>query len=71
MAHLDNLADRRIQRAADKAAILVALTFVLGAAAFWVGQSYFEAQSFNRLTGNNVSTWDAMFVSLRVQESAD
>lgn len=28
-----------------------------------------EARAFNRVTGGNVSTWDAMFVSLRVQEN--
>jgi hypothetical protein len=30
--------------------------------------SYFEAQSYNRVTGANVSTWDAMWLDLRVQE---
>ena len=29
--------------------------------------SYFEARSYNRLTGSEVTTWDAMFVDLRVQ----
>jgi hypothetical protein len=31
--------------------------------------AYFEAQSYNRVTGANVSTWDAIFLDLRVQES--
>lgn len=35
----------------------------------WVVSSSFEAASFNRVTGKNVSTWDAMFIDLRVQES--
>lgn len=33
----------------------------------WYGWSYLEAQSYNRLTGSQVTTWDAMFVDLRVQ----
>lgn len=33
----------------------------------WVVSSYFEAQSYNRLTGANVTTWDAMWIDLRVQ----
>ncbi len=36
--------------------------------AFWITASYFEAQSFNRVTGSHVSTWEAMFVRLQVQE---
>jgi flagellar basal body-associated protein FliL len=34
----------------------------------WVISSKFEADAFNRVTGKNVSTWDAMFVELRIQE---
>ena len=29
-------------------------------------QPYFEAQAYNRITGSNVSTWDAIWVQLRV-----
>lgn len=36
---------------------------------FWIIPSYFEARSYNRITGENVSTFDAMFVNLRVQAS--
>ena len=36
----------------------------------WVGWSYFEAHAYNNITGKQVSTFDAMFVQLRVQESA-
>lgn len=36
----------------------------------WLGQSYFEARAYNRVTGKNVSMFDAMFIELRVQESA-
>lgn len=44
-------------------AIVLALVVTI-----WWAQSYFEAQAFNRATGSNVSTWDAMWVELRVQE---
>ena len=30
-------------------------------------KSYFEAEAYNRITGSHVTTWDAMFVDLRVQ----
>ncbi len=33
----------------------------------WVVISYFEAQAYNRVTGSDVSTIEAMFVQLRVQ----
>ena len=29
--------------------------------------SYMEAAAYNRVTGDNVSTWDAIWVELRVQ----
>lgn len=35
----------------------------------WAGASYCEARAYNNITGKNVSTFDAMFVQLRVQES--
>lgn len=34
----------------------------------WIGLSYMEARTFERLTGKHVTTWDAMWVELRVQE---
>jgi hypothetical protein len=34
----------------------------------FVGGSYLEAKTYNRLTGAKVSTWDAIWVDLRVQE---
>jgi hypothetical protein len=32
--------------------------------------AYFEARAYERVTGKHVSTWDAMFIDLRVQEQA-
>jgi hypothetical protein len=34
----------------------------------WVFLSAMEARAFNRCTGKNVSTWDAMWIELRVME---
>lgn len=34
----------------------------------WVGKSYFEAKAYERVTGKHVSTWDALWLELRVQE---
>lgn len=48
------------------AGIFVVLLLVLGS---WPLQSYFEARAYERVTGKHVSTWDAMFLDLRVQES--
>lgn len=36
--------------------------------AVWVVQSSMEASAFNRATGKSVTTWDAMWIELRVQE---
>jgi hypothetical protein len=36
----------------------------------WVFTSNMEAKAFNNATGKNVSTWDAMWIELRVQEGA-
>ena len=44
--------------------------FFAGSVCGWVGYSYCEARAYNNITGANVSTLDAMFVELRVQESA-
>lgn len=33
----------------------------------WVLSSYFESTSYNRLTGATTTTWDAMWIELRVQ----
>ncbi len=30
-------------------------------------KAYFEAKAFNRLTGKNATTWEAIWVELRVQ----
>lgn len=47
-----------------------ALWLLFGVVFFgWIiGSAYFEAKAYNRITGANVSTWDAMFLELRVQD---
>lgn len=39
---------------------------------FFIGvlivRSHWEAEAYTRLTGKQVTTWDAMFLDLRVQE---
>ena len=52
----------------DLMVILIILIFVLGGPICWVTSSYFESQSYNRLTGAHTTTWDAMFLQLRVME---
>jgi len=47
------------------------LFVLLGASGLWVGFSHLEARSFERVTGTHVSTWDAMFLELRVQRAGE
>jgi hypothetical protein len=47
--------------------VLVAIAVLCVA---WVFPSYMEARAYNHATGAHVSTWDAMFVDLRVQDGA-
>jgi hypothetical protein len=54
----------------DTAQFLLCLLLFCLLFLFWCIMSYFEARAFNRITGKNVSTVDAMFVNLRVQEEA-
>ena len=42
------------------------LILFISSMAAWSFQAKMEAAAFNRLTGANVSTWDAMWVELRV-----
>lgn len=48
--------------------VLMAAALIVGTICWWVGSSYMEAKSFSKLTGRDVSTWDAMWVTLRVQD---
>jgi hypothetical protein len=37
---------------------------------FWIGASKMEAKAFNSVTGKHVTTWEAMWIELRVQEQS-
>ena len=47
------------------AAISLALSLII---AGWVCHSWQEAKVFNRHTGRTISTWDAMWIQLRITE---
>lgn len=38
---------------------------------FWIAYSYLEAKAFNSITNKNVTTWQAMFLELRIQENVE
>jgi len=44
---------------------------VLVLTALWAGFSHFQARSFERLTGAQVSTWDAMFLDLSIDRAIE
>ena len=46
------------------------LAFLAFALSVWITRSHFEAQTYTKLTGKQVTTWDAMWVELRVIEPA-
>lgn len=45
------------------------LVIALGALGWWIFRSSMEASAYNRVTGSNVTTWEAMWIELRVQEA--
>jgi len=51
-----------------RAVLTFALVVTVILLSIWVGASALEANAYRRLTGKQVSTWDAMFIELRVQE---
>ncbi len=46
--------------------VIIAAIAALGG---WTTASHFEAKVFNEITGRDVSTWQAMWVQLRVQDN--
>lgn len=50
--------------------VVVTVLFLSAYPITWVVKSSFESAAYNRLTGAKTTTWDAMFLELRVQESA-
>ena len=49
----------------DSAALFIIPAVVLGLLV-WVLFSYFEARTYSRITGQQISTFEAMFVNCRV-----
>jgi hypothetical protein len=47
---------------------LAALAVLLILAGGWIGACQ-EAKTYNKITGADVTTWDALWVELRIQES--
>lgn len=52
------------------AALITGAVFLILFLVVWVVGSCFEASAYNNVTGKNISTWDAMWIELRVQEGA-
>ncbi len=50
--------------------VVVAVTFILLAVVGGVVHARMKANAFERITGQKVSTWDAMFTDLRVVGNA-
>lgn len=48
---------------------LLCFVLVLAFLLCWVIGSSMEAGAYNRVTGSSVSTWDAMWIELRVQDA--
>lgn len=49
--------------------LLIVLLIIILPIVLWVVPSYFEARTYQKLTGKEVTTWDAMWVELRVQSA--
>ena len=48
----------------------IVLGFISAFISAWIIKSKLEADAFNNATGKQVSTWDAMWIELRIQEPA-
>ena len=53
-----------------KIMVAMAAAFLLGIVGVWVFQSKMESSAFNSVTGKTVTTWQAMWIELRVQEQS-
>ena len=48
--------------------VVIMVGVLAASSADWVVTSHYEAKTYSRLTGKEVTTWDAMWLELRVQE---
>ena len=46
---------------------IIILIFAIPTIGIWAFRSSMEAKAYNRVTGSNVTTWEAMWIELRVQ----
>jgi hypothetical protein len=53
----------------EKIVGMIMLTFIALFVLVWIGLSAMEASAFNAVTGKHVTTWQAMWIDLRVMES--
>lgn len=67
---LERICNKRAEKQSNILTVLLLVVGVVVALGVWVGGSYLEARAFNRVTGSHVSTWDAMWCELRVQDAA-
>jgi hypothetical protein len=52
--------------------ILLAVAIpIIMAPIHWIAASHFESKAYNQITGANTTTWDAMWLELRVQGSPE
>jgi hypothetical protein len=47
--------------------LILGILLIFFSSISWVFKSHMEAKAYNHVTGQHVSTWDAMWVELRVQ----
>lgn len=61
------LADSQFNGTMELASYITLILFLLLIGpSIWLTVSYFEAQSYNRVTGKDMTMWDAMWLELRV-----
>jgi len=53
----------------DTFVVGMVILFIIGGLFVWIGRGYMEASAYNRVTGADLSTWDALWIDLRVQEA--
>ena len=49
--------------------LLVSAIAVVICICCWIGAAAIKAKTYNRVTGKNISTFDAMFIELRVTDN--
>ncbi len=56
-------------RSGERSYWMIYAAFFLVSIGCWVAHSYYESETYNRLTGAHTTWWDAMWVELRVQDA--